>query len=129
MQLLAGGDPTLVWNVVTGQLTVVVPDLEVSKAVRAVGEELTVGLQQRWAVSRRTGVVEAIRSETDAADDLLPVKLTHVRHLVGYGEQPVHLEDAVAEHRVGRRIEFDVIFRIVGRREDIARVPGHGWVR
>ena len=63
MQLLAGGDPALVWNVVTGQFTVVVPDLEVTKAVRAVGEELAVGLQQRWAVSRRTGVVEAIRSK------------------------------------------------------------------
>ena len=129
MQLLSGGDPALVRNIVTGQLTVVVPDLEVTKAVRAVGEELAVGLQQRRAVSRRTGVVEAIRSETDAADDLLPVKLTHVRHLVGHGEQPVHFEDAVVEHRVGRRIELDVIFRIVGRREDVAWVPGQGWVR
>ena len=54
MQLLAGGDPALVWNVVTGQLTGVVPDLEVTKAVRAVGEELAVGLQQCRAVSRRT---------------------------------------------------------------------------
>ena len=129
MQLLAGGDPALVWNVVTGQLTVVVPDLEVTKAVRAVGEKLAVGLQQRRAVSRRTGVVEAIRSETDAADDLLPVKLTHVRHLVGHGEQPVHFEDAVVEHRVGRRVELDVILRIVGCGEDVAWVPGEGWVR
>ena len=53
VELLTGGDPTLVGNVVAGQFTVVVTDLEVPKTIGTVGEELPVGLKQRRTVPCR----------------------------------------------------------------------------
>ena len=40
----------------------------------------------------------------------------------------MNFEDAVAEHRIGRGVQFDVVLGIVGGREHVPRIPRHGRV-
>ena len=89
VELFACSDPRAVFNVHGGQLAIVVPDIQPSKAEGPVHSEPIFGDEWFRGEACRAAVVQTADAEAD---------IVLVGHFAGDEELPVYLEHAVALH-------------------------------
>ena len=120
MKLLTRSDPRTVFNVHGGQLAVVVAHVQPAEAERTVHAHAVGRGQGLGGKAGRPAVVEATNAE---AHVVLIGQFTRDEEL------PVNLQNAVAFHGVGGRVNLDVLRRVVGVGEHVAVLPrDHGPV-
>ena len=114
VDLFTRSDPRAVFNVHGGQLAIVVSDIQPAQAEGTVHSEPVFGDERFRCEACRATVVQTADSEAN---------VVLVGHLAGYEELPVNLKNAVALHRVGGRVDLDVLCRVVRVGENVAVLP------